>query len=156
MSDFRISINRTGGTKVVRTVAINTTANGTPVWIANGSIGIIGATIDGGGSAITTGIKGDIGPFTFPCNIEDVTLIADQTGSIVIDLWKCSYANFPPVAANTITASAKPTISGGIKSQDTTLTGWTTTIAVGDIIRCNVNSVSSIQRVTLAMNLTRT
>ena len=32
------------------------------------------------------------------------------SGSIVIDVWKDTYANFPPIVADTITASAKPTL----------------------------------------------
>lgn len=114
------------------------------------------AVIDGGGSAITTGIKGDLGPFDFPCEIEAVSLLADQSGSIVIDIWKDSYASFPPTAADSITASAPPTISGATKSQDATLTGWTKSIAVGDVLRFNVDSVATVQRVALALKLRKT
>jgi hypothetical protein len=112
--------------------------------------------IDGGGSTITTGIKGDLGPIDFACTINAVTLLADQSGSIVIDIWKDTYANFPPVDADSITASAPPTISTATKSQDSTLTGWTTSISAGDILRFNVDSVTSIQRVTLALKVTLT
>lgn len=112
--------------------------------------------IDGGGTTITTGLKGDLGPIDFACTINQVTLLADQSGSIVIDIWKDTYANYPPVVGDSITASAKPTISTATKSQDATLTGWTTSIAAGDILRFNVDSVSSIQRVTLMLKVTLT
>jgi len=112
--------------------------------------------IDGGGSAITTGIKGDIGPFSFPCTITGVTMLADQSGSIVVDLWVDSYANFPPTDADSITASAPPTISAATKSQDTTLTGWTVALAAGAIIRYNVDSASTVTRVTLTLAVSKT
>jgi len=113
----------------------------------------IGITIDGGGSTPSTGIKGD---FFVPYNatINSVTLLADQSGSIVIDIWKDTYANYPPTNADSITASAKPTLSSATKSQDTTLTGWTTTLSAGDTLRFNVDSVSTITRVTLVLKIT--
>lgn len=110
--------------------------------------------IDGGGSAITTGVKGDL-VIDFDFTIKAATLLADQTGSIVIDLWKDTYANFPPTNADTITASAKPTLSSATKSQDATLTGWTVNGNAGDILRVNVDSVSTVQRVTLSLKLER-
>lgn len=111
--------------------------------------------IDGGGVVIVTGIKGDV-VIDFPCTIISATLLADQSGSIVVDIFKDTYANFPPVIGDKITASAPPTISSATKSQDATLTGWTTSIAAGDVLRPNVNSVTTIQRVTLSLKLRKT
>lgn len=111
--------------------------------------------IDGGGSAITTGIKGDL-YFDFGCTINQVTMLADQSGSIVVDIWKDTYANYPPTDADSITASAPPTISTATKSQDSTLTGWTTTIAAGSSLRFNVDSITSITRVAIILKVTRT
>jgi hypothetical protein len=110
--------------------------------------------IDGGGAAIATGIKGDL-EIPFACTINQVTLLADQSGSIVVDSWKDTYGSYPPTGADSITASAKPTIASAAKSQDATLTGWTTSIAAGDILRFNVDSATSIQRCTLALKVTR-
>lgn len=111
--------------------------------------------IDGGGSAITTGVKGDL-VVDFACAISGATALADQSGSIVIDIWKDTYANFPPVDADSITASAPVTITTATKSQDSTLTGWTTAISAGDILRFNVDSITTIQRVTIALKVVRT
>lgn len=111
--------------------------------------------IDGGGAAIAVGVKGDIGPFDFAGTIERVTLLADQAGSIVVDIWKDSYANFPPTVADTITAAAKPTLASATTSQDSTLTGWTTTINDGDILRFNVDSATTVTRVTLTFKIRR-
>jgi len=111
--------------------------------------------IDGGGSTITTGVKGYL-EIPFACTITQVTMLADQSGSIVVDVWKDTYANYPPVDADSITASAVPTISSAVKSQDATLTGWTTSIAAGDILGFNVDSATTVQRVTISLRVTKT
>jgi len=110
--------------------------------------------IDGGGSTITTGIKGDM-TVPFACTINSWTLLGDQSGSIVVDLWVDTYANFPPTVADTITASAKPTISTATKGQSSTLTGWTTSLTAGNVIRYNVDSITSLTRVTIILDVTK-
>jgi len=111
--------------------------------------------IDGGGSAITTGVKGDI-EMPFAGTIDAARLFADQTGDIVVDIFNDTFANFPPLVGDSITASAKPTISSGIKDEDETLTGWTTAFAAGDVLRINVDSVTTLERVTLSLSVTKT
>jgi hypothetical protein len=110
--------------------------------------------IDGGGATITTGVKGDI-EVPFDCTIVSARLFADQSGSVVVDVWKDSYANFPPTNGDSITAAAKPTLSSAAKSQDSTLTGWTKTLSKGDVLRFNVDSATTVQRVTLSLAVTR-
>lgn len=118
-------------------------------------VGTVGITIDGGGSAITTGVKGYI-ECPYAGTIVQSTLIADQSGSIVIDVWKDTYANYPPTVADTITASAKPTLSSATKAQDTTLTGWTTSVSAGDIFGFNVDSATTVTRVHLILKINKT
>jgi hypothetical protein len=118
----------------------------------------IGITIDGAGAVITTGVKGFI-YIPFNCMIVAATLMSTDastlTGSIVIDVWKDIFANYPPTVADTITASALPTLSTAKSSQDTTLTGWNKTVRAGDVIGFNVNSVTTLQRVTLQLTVLR-
>jgi hypothetical protein len=123
--------------------------------IDNTKIATITFVIDGGGSAITTGIKGYL-EIPFACTITRVTALADQSGSIVVDVWKDTYANYPPVDADSITASAPVTISSAVKSQDATLTGWTTSISAGDVLGFNVDSITTCQRVTVSIRVTKT
>jgi hypothetical protein len=111
--------------------------------------------IDGTGSAITTGQKGHL-EIPFACTIQRATLLADQAGSIVVNVWKTSYAGFPPAVGNKITAAAPPTISAAQSSQDSTLTGWTTALSAGDILAFNVDSAATITRVTLSLFVLRT
>lgn len=108
--------------------------------------------IDGGGSAISTGIKGDI-QVPFAGTIVEATLLADQSGSIVVDVWKDTYANYPPTVADTIVAAAKPTLSSATKSTDTSLTGWTIAVAAGDTLRFNVDSAATLTRVVLGLKV---
>lgn len=115
----------------------------------------IAYTIGNGVDAITTGQLKHALSFEFSGTITGVRLEANASGSIVLDLWKDTYANYPPTAADSICASAKPTLSSAIKSVDTTLTGWTKTFAAGDALIVNVDSASTVTAVTLTIIYTR-
>lgn len=121
--------------------------------------GVIGITIDGGGVAITTGVKGFIA-VEKACTIVGWRLLSTDAGAtagaIVIDVWKDTYANYPPTVADTIAASAKPTLSGVNKNVDTTLTGWGTSLAAGDILGFNVDSATTVTKVLLELKVTAT
>lgn len=119
-----------------------------------GNISTAGITIDGLGAAITTGVKGYV-EVPFDGTITGWTLLADQTGSIVIDVWKDTYANFPPTVADTITGSEKPTISSSNKGQDLSLSTWTTSVTAGDVLGFNVDSCTTITRATLVIRISR-
>lgn len=105
-------------------------------------------TIDGGGSAILAGLAH--GWLVVPCNctIQSVTLLGDQPGSITVDIWRCTYANFSPsthpAVGDSITASDVPNINSARKSTDSTLTGWTLTLAAGDVLAFNVKSPGAV------------
>lgn len=145
-----LSTGEVGGTKFLRE-----DGDGTCSWQAIAGGGVLGITIDGAGSAITTGTKGYLF-VPYACTITAAEIVADQSGSIVIDVWKDTYANFPPVDADSITASAPPTLSSAQKSTDATLSGWTATLAEGDYLAFNVDSAATVTRVTLALKVTRT
>ena len=108
--------------------------------------------IDGGGSAITTGVKGFL-EIPFNCTIQRVTLLADQSGSIVVDVQTSTYAGFPTTSS--IAASDLPTLSSAQKGQDSTLTGWSTSLAAGSIIAFKVNSAATVTRVTVSLAVVR-
>ena len=93
----------------------------------------------------------------YDCQIVGVEMLANAAGAIVVDIWKDTYGNAPPDNADSITASAPPTITAtNIKSQDLTLTGWTTAVAAGDWLVFNVDSCTGIARVAVALILQRT
>lgn len=106
--------------------------------------------IDGGGSAIATGIKGHIvldGDFT----VTGWTVIADQSGSIVVDVNRATYTDFPTTAS--IAGSELPTLSSAQKNEDLTLSTWTTTLSARDVLEFEVDSVATVTRVTVALRL---
>ena len=111
--------------------------------------------IDGGGSAISTGVKGDL-EIPFTCTVQGWTILGDVSGSIVVDIWMDTYANYPPTVADSITGSEKPTLSSAIKNQDLSLTTWTdTTLTRGDTIRYNVDSATTVTRATVVLRVKR-
>lgn len=131
-------------------------ANGSWVYVPPApSKAAIVYVIDGGANAITTGVKGDLS-IPFGCQIQNVVAMADASGNIVVDIWKDTYANYPPVDADSITASAPVTLSSAAKASDSTLSGWTKTINESDILRFNVDSAATIKRLTITLNVTKT
>ena len=110
------------------------------------------AVFDGGGSVLTVGAQVRV---TVPVagTIQKVRMLADVSGSAVVDIWKDTYANFPPLDADSITAAAPPTISAATKSEDETLTGWTTAIAAGDVLIFNLDSVATITHLTVELEI---
>jgi hypothetical protein len=109
--------------------------------------------LDGGGTALT-------GSFTryvrvpFTGTITKWTLLADASGSIVIDVWKDTFANFPPDNADSITAGNEPELSTDNEAEDSTLTGWGTSVTAGDVFGFTVDSVSGLLWVSLTLEIT--
>lgn len=105
-----------------------------------------------GGAALSAGIGRSVYvPYAF--TITGYTLVADQVGSIVLDVWRDSYANYPPSVADTIAGSEKPTIAAAIKTQDTNLTTWTTAITAGNCISVNIDSAATITWCSLTLHI---
>lgn len=152
-------------TIIESTKTISAIQTGTNRWALNtvGTTGSSGGTtnqnrrsitltLDGGGSVITTGIKADV-RIPYSGTITGWEIVANASGSIVIDVWKDTYANFPPTVADTIAGTEKPTLSSATKNQDTSLSSWTTSVTAGDWIRFNVDSVSTVTRVHLSIQI---
>ncbi len=55
-----------------------------------------------------------------------------------------------------VAASAPPTLSSAQESIDAVLTGWTKTLVLGDYLVFNVDSCTTITRVTLTLIVRRT
>lgn len=108
--------------------------------------------IDGNGSLLTTGVKGDL-TIPFSCTIVGWSMLGDTTGSIVVELWKSSFENSPPTVADKITGSNPPVLSSQNKSKSTTMATWSPTVIADDVVRINVASVSDLTRVTLSLTV---
>lgn len=131
-------------------------------WIrlSSGTVGPIVVTraityvIDGVGSAPATGFRGQL-LIPFACNISSVTLLADQAGSAVVDIWKVPFASYNPPStpnvSNSICAADLPTLASASSYQDVGLTGWTTHINANDTLAFILNSVATITRLTITL-----
>lgn len=121
---------------------------------------VITFIIDGGGEAITTGIKGDLW-IPFACTVKSWRLLADQAGAIVIDVWNKAdgAGNYPPANGEAMPGGGKePTISASDDyAEDDDVTDWaSTSIAAETTLRFNVDSCATIERVTLALKVEKT
>jgi hypothetical protein len=117
-------------------------------------VSAVSATFDGGGSSPTVGTIGYV-RVPYSGTITKASIFADVSGSAVVDVWKDVWANYPPTVAGTIAASAKPTLSSAIKAEDATLSGWTTAVTAGDVIAFKIDSCTTITRLSIALEITR-
>lgn len=92
----------------------------------------------------------------FDGTIEGWSLLGDVSGSLTVDIWKDTYANYPPVVGDSITASATPALSSQQKNQSSTLTGWTTTITRGDVLKFHVSGATTVKAATLSLRIVKT
>lgn len=126
-------------------------AGGSP----NAATAVFSVDFDGLGTTIAADSEG-FESVPFSCTITGVKLLSKETGSMVIDIQKDTYANYPPTGADSICSSTKPTLSSASKYSDTTLSGWVTSISAGDVLRFVVNSCSTITKAKLSITLQKT
>jgi hypothetical protein len=110
----------------------------------NQNIRDIPIVFDGGGSALS-GTISRCRVVDFAGSIVGVSLLADQSGSATVDILTVTYASYTGAAsASSITASDTPALSTAVKYQDTTLTGWTTTLAAGTVVCGKMTSPTTV------------
>lgn len=108
----------------------------------------IGITIDGGGSPVTTGVKGY---FRFPvaATIIGWTLLADLAGDVDFDVSLDPFASYPPT-----TSVLTPSLSGVDNDE---ATGLSQAVAAGDVVGYEITGTpATITRVTLILTLVLT
>jgi hypothetical protein len=150
---------QTSGT--ARTVG-STTEQITTAWITR--VGVTAAPTIPRGATWVRGSGAIVVPtFDIPvrCPVKGVivgvsVLTEGGTGSCVIDIWKDTYANFPPTSGDSICGSNKPTIVTGSKYEDTVLTGWTTTVNAGDVLRFHLDSSTTFKMIAVQVHIKET
>jgi hypothetical protein len=107
--------------------------------------------LNGGGAVIADALAADLPDLPFAGTIQRWTIVGDVTGSITIDVQKCTYAGFPTFSS--VAGTAKPSLSGAQKAQNTSLTGWGSTgLAQGDLLRAVVSgAATNIKRATVTL-----
>lgn len=93
----------------------------------NQNLRTIRMSFDNGGAALTARSVCRVADFAGV--IQQVTLLADQTGSATVDIRTVAYGSYTGLtSASSITASDMPTMSSSLKYQDAQLSGWQTTL----------------------------
>lgn len=145
------------GESPMRLTDFQTLSNGGTIYV-NNNIGVE-FIIDGGGAQLGTGLKGTL-EIPFNATITGVSLLGDQTGSVVLDIWKCPYTTYNPpthpAVGDSITGSSVPTIVSAKKYSDTTLAGWNPYIIANDVLAFNINSVTAFTRLNVTLTVTKT
>jgi hypothetical protein len=133
-------------------------SNGTVVYWGNATAALssnvtINFVIDGGGSAITPGIKGDV-EIPYDATLTGYTLLSDQAGTISIDLWANTFTNYPPTVTDSITNSAPMILTSEIAITND-IPPWSKSFTGREIVRFNVDSNSLCKRVTVVLKVVR-
>ena len=80
----------------------------------------------------------------------------DQSATVTIDVWKDTYANFPPDNADSITNGHEPALSAASKGQDADISDWSTvTISEGDYLKFNVDANDNATTIQLCLHAER-
>lgn len=107
--------------------------------------------IDGGGNVITTGVKGFL-RIPWGTTIGFWTVMADQSGSIVVDILR---ANNAVPTTSIVGAGNKPTLSS-TQFIGAFPTGWTSvSLAANDFIGFSVVSATTVTRVTVDLEMVK-
>ena len=106
--------------------------------------------IDSGSLPMQTGDKGKL-TIDVTGVIEQIRVLSDQTGDIVFEIEKCTFADYPNFTS--ITNGARVQLTNTDKYFDDVLNNWTTTITAGEILRFDVISVNNIRRVLISLKL---
>jgi hypothetical protein len=114
--------------------------------------GHIQFTVDGLGSEISSGLKGFV-RIPVRCHLHGWQIVADQIGNCVFDVWKDTWANFPPTIADTITGGQKPTLILQQNNQLLAIPDWNTWLDADDWVAFYVVSAAAVTRVTVTVLL---
>ena len=103
------------------------------------NIPIAGAPITTGTASV--GIPNPPVQFACPTGIINAAIAGNASGSMTVDIWKAS--NVVPNSGNKISASAPLTLSSA-QFGTSTLSGWTLTIAAGDVFWASVATADGV------------
>lgn len=90
------------------------------------------------------------------CYIETVEMYANEAGSLDLEILKDTYDNFNGTISSSITGNNPLILNSSIKLSNSTLSGWTRKLLVGDILRFNLSNVSIITRLTINLKVSLT
>lgn len=117
-----------------------------------------GFIADGGGSAIVSAnITDSTQPVEFSGTIVACTVIADQVGSFGVDIYKTNHAGLVagqlPASSTRVCAADVPALNNTNWNYDTSLTGWITSVAQGDVFTFHMLSNSTCKHVNVTIKV---
>jgi len=115
-------------------------------------------TISNLGSVLITGVQPYL-TVPYAATITGASMVCAPTGSLSVDIWRCSYSQFDsgithPVVADSITGGNPLSISSDSKTTST-LSGWNTSLNQGDVLAFNIQSAASVTSATITLYLNR-
>ena len=124
---------------------------------ANLKTGSCGVTFDGQGGVISNGRTAYV-QIPYNGTLTSWTLVAAQSGSCTITVFKDTYANYPPVTTADDIYSAQPALASAIRNQNLTPTyvGSQATVTAGDWIGFTISGVTTVTWVNLSISITKT
>lgn len=108
-------------------------------------------TIDGNGTTPTAGGYGEI-YIPCACVITGWALIADQSGSAVLDVLHSTFGAFP--TNSSLCGTDKPTLASVQKNENTAVSVWTTALSAGDVLQIAIDSATTVTRLCLTIMVT--
>jgi hypothetical protein len=143
----------TAGSYTLSNITVDAKGRVTSAASGSASLGLPGAL----GCAIyaspTTGLLGYV-QMPYAGTITGWTIVTNNSASSAqFDVRKSTYSGFPTVSS--IVASAPPVVTSASKATSTTLTGWTTAFAIGDVFAFYLTSVSTATILSLVIDVTR-
>jgi hypothetical protein len=83
-------------------------SDGTDLVYVDDYAALVHLVTDGTGSALTTGLKRPYLVVPFVCTIVEARLLANASGSVVLDVFKCTYAQFDAGATHPVSGTRSP------------------------------------------------
>lgn len=120
---------------------------------------MVNVILDGGGAVLTTGLKAAF-EIPFPCDITKAAMeVTDgTTGSVTLDIRRITEAQrisgYAQSSADSI-AGAKLVMTSAARLVDYALNGWDVRLAPEDWLYINVDSATTVTRLTLSLTLRR-
>ena len=110
----------------------------------NQNLRSISVLFDGGGVALS-GTVTRCSQINYAGTINEASIVADQSGNATVDIKTVAYSSYTgPASASSITAATIPALSSAVKFQDSTLTGWTTSLTANTVVCFVLSSPATV------------
>jgi hypothetical protein len=141
----------TGASGALQTQINSISSSGSASVPFNLYLAKISMSIDAGTNTIETGFKGYF-EATSDMTISGWNIVANRTGTILIDLFKTTYNNFSSFGS--IITGIPPSLNNQNKSYGNIMTGWNIGVSRGDILEFVVKGCTGINKINI--NITGT